>query len=58
MWTDKILEETRKIRESYALEHNYDIDAIFNDIQKRQSRKKRKLITRPPRKPNVKLNIA
>ncbi len=58
MWIDKILEETRKIRESYAHEHNHDIDAIFKDIQKRQSKKKSKLITRPPRKPNIKLNVA
>ncbi|SMN02209.1 hypothetical protein SPONN_576 [uncultured Candidatus Thioglobus sp.] len=58
MWSDLIVKETRELRESYALEHNYDIDAIFKDIQKRQSATARKLVSRPPRKPRFKLNIA
>ncbi len=58
MWFDPILEETRGVRESYALEHNHDIDAIFRDIQKRQSTTGRKLVSRPPRKPRIKLNGA
>ncbi len=58
MWSDPILEETRELRESYALEHNHDIDAIFKDIQKRQSVKERKLVSRSPRKPRFKLNVA
>jgi hypothetical protein len=58
MWTDLILEETRGLRESYASEHNHDIDAIFKDIQKRQSTTGRKLVSRPPRKPRFKSNVA
>jgi hypothetical protein len=58
MWSDPIVKETRELRESYALEHNYDIDAIFKDIQKRQSATGRKLVSRPPRKPCFNSNVA
>ena len=58
MWTDPILEETRRLRESYASEHNHDIDAIFKDIQKRQSTTKRKLVSRPAREPRFKYKVA
>ena len=37
MWKDPIVEETRKLREEYASKFNHDIDAIFEDIQKRQA---------------------
>ena len=51
MWNDPIVDETRKLRESYASEHNHDIDAIFQDILKRQAESTRKVILLPPRKP-------
>ena len=53
MWVDPIVAETRKLRDAYAQEHNYDIDAIFEDIKKRQSAPGRKLVSRPPRKPQL-----
>ena len=51
MWNDPIVDETRKLRESYASEHNHDIDTIFQDILKRQTESTRKVISLPPRKP-------
>ena len=51
MWIDPIVAETRKHRDAYAREHNYDMDAIFEDIKKRQLQSGRKLVSRPPRKP-------
>jgi hypothetical protein len=42
MWEDPIVEETRKLRDEYANQHHHDIDAIFEDIQKRQSRADKK----------------
>lgn len=33
MWSDPILKETRELRESYALEHNHDIDGFFRFIK-------------------------
>ena len=50
-WTDPIVAETRKHRDAYAREHNYNMDAIFEDIKRRQSESGRKLVSRSPRKP-------
>lgn len=58
MWNDPIVEETRKLRESYAAEHNHDIDAIFEDILKRQKATKRKIVSLSPRKPNQRPSAA
>jgi len=33
MWTDPIVEETRKLREEYAAKHNYDIHRIAADLR-------------------------
>jgi len=33
MWTDPIVEETRKLREEYAAQHNYDIHRIAADLR-------------------------
>ena len=52
MWKDPIVEETRKIRVQYASKFNHDIDAIFEDIQKRQIRSTIKPVSLPPRKPS------
>ncbi len=51
MWKDPIVEETRGLREKYAKQHHHNIDAIFEDIQKRQSKSKVKVVSLPPRKP-------
>jgi hypothetical protein len=51
MWQDPIVNETRRLREAYAARFNHDPDAIFEDILKRQSEAKRKLISLPARKP-------
>lgn len=51
MWKDPIVEETRKLREEYASQFNHDIDAIFEDIQKRQTQSAQKPMSLPPRKP-------
>ena len=42
MWKDPIVEETRELREEYAAKLNHDIDAIFEDVQKRQAQAPRK----------------
>jgi hypothetical protein len=37
MPTDEIIEEIHQIREEYAESFNYDLDAIFADLQKQQA---------------------
>lgn len=51
MWRDPIVEETRKLRESYASEHGHDIEAIYKDILKREAESNRKIVSLAPRKP-------
>ena len=36
MWEDPIVAEVHRTREMLAAKFNYDIDAIFADMQKRQ----------------------
>ena len=51
MWKDPVVEETRKLREQYASQFNHDIDAIYEDIQRRQAQSGNKLVSLPARKP-------
>ena len=58
MWKDPIIEETRTLREQFANQHNHDIDAIFEEIQKRQAKSEKKVVSFPPRKPVKSSNVA
>ncbi|MBK8452706.1 MAG: hypothetical protein WAQ53_11075 [Thiofilum sp.] len=49
MWQDPIIQETRHLRDQYAATFNHDIDALFEDIKKRQAQSKRKKVSFPPR---------
>ncbi len=51
MWKDEILEEIYKIREEHAKAFNYDLKAICDDLQKRQTASGRKIISKPLRRP-------
>ena len=51
MWKDPIVEETRKLRKQYAAKFDHDIDAIYEDIQKRQAQLSQKPVSFPRRKP-------
>ena len=58
MWRDPIVEETRKLREQYAGQFHHDVDAIFEDIQKRQAKDNKKPVSFPPRTPTNAPDIA
>jgi hypothetical protein len=58
MWHDPIVEEIHKIREEYARQFNFDIDAICKDIQMKQAEGGRKLVSFPARKPKLDKNAA
>ena len=40
MRKDPIIEEIHKIREDHARRFNYDFDAIFADLQRKQAKRK------------------
>jgi hypothetical protein len=44
MWTDEIVEEIHQIREQYANSFNYDLDAIFADLRKKQAESGRQIV--------------
>lgn len=45
MWTDEIVEEIHQIREEYAKSFNYDLDAIFADLRKKEAESGRKVVS-------------
>jgi hypothetical protein len=44
MWKDEIVEEIHRIREEYAKSFNYDLDAIFEDLRKKQAQSGREVV--------------
>ncbi|MGB7413828.1 MAG: hypothetical protein WA902_06440 [Thermosynechococcaceae cyanobacterium] len=44
MWKDEIVEEIHQIREEYAKSFNYDLDAIFADLRKKQAESGREAV--------------
>ena len=53
MWTDTIVEETRKARDEYAAKFNYDLDAMYDDLKKQEKRNEERLVSLPPKEPVV-----
>jgi hypothetical protein len=51
MWKDSIVEETRKVREEYAAQFNYDLDAIYQDLKEKERQSGRKVVSLPPKRP-------
>jgi len=49
MTTDPIVEEVRSIRDAYARRFDYDLDAIYEDIKRRERERPVAPITLPPR---------
>ena len=48
---DPIVDEIRRIREEHAKKFNFDLDAIFEDLKKRERDSGRKTVTLEPRRP-------
>ena len=47
MWKDEVLEEIYRIREEHAKSFNYDLQAICNDLRKKQFTSSRRIISTP-----------
>lgn len=45
MWEDEIVEEIHQIREAYAKSFNYDLDAIFEDLRKKEAQSGREVVS-------------
>jgi hypothetical protein len=44
MWKDEVVEEIHRIREEYAKSFNYDLDAIFADLRKKEAESGREVV--------------
>ena len=53
MIDDPIVAEVRKARDEYAKRFNYNLDAIFKDLQQKQMESGRKLVSFPPKRLKV-----
>jgi hypothetical protein len=51
---DVIVDEVREIRDQYAKQFDYDLDAICRDLQEKQSRSERQLVSFPSKQPRKK----
>lgn len=50
MWHDPIVEEVRAIRDAYAKQFNYDLEAIYRDLKEQEARSGREVISLPPKR--------
>jgi hypothetical protein len=48
---DSLLQEIRKIREAYAAEFGYDLQAIHCDLKRQEQASGRRIVSLPPRRP-------
>ena len=53
MWTDEIVEETRKTREAYAVKFNYDLEAIYRDLKEQEKRYQHRVVSLLPKSPET-----
>lgn len=52
MWKNEILEDIYKTREEYAKSFNYDLQAIVDDLRKKQAASGRQIISTPLKPPS------
>ena len=52
-WEDPIVKEVREIRDQIAAEHQHDLLALCKHLQTREQQESRRLVTRPPRRPDM-----
>jgi hypothetical protein len=49
MWIDPIVEETRQFGDDYAGQFNYDLAAMFHDLQEKQRQEGRIVVSFQPK---------
>jgi hypothetical protein len=54
---DPIVDEVRAIRDEFARQYNYDIDAIFGALQALDASSEREHVSFPPREPAAEQSV-
>jgi hypothetical protein len=52
-WKDPVVEEIRAIRDTYAKQFDYDIEAICRDLKAQEIQSERETISLPPERCNL-----
>ena len=50
MWKDPVVEEIRAVRDEYARQFNYNIEAICRDLREQEARGDREVVALPPKR--------
>ena len=50
MWKDPIVEKVRLVRDSYAKQFNYDLEAIYNDLKSQETKSDREFVSLSPKR--------
>lgn len=50
---DPIVDEVRQVRDEYSKKFEYDLDSICRDLQKKQERPGKQIVSFPPKRPRV-----
>jgi hypothetical protein len=48
---DSVVQEVREIRDAYARQFGYDLDAIHRDLKAQEQASGRQVVSFPPRRP-------
>ena len=54
MFKDPIVEEIRSARQKHAAKFKFDLKKIAEDLNEKQERSKRKVVSYPPKMPKLK----
>ncbi|MEW6297298.1 MAG: hypothetical protein AB1671_06095 [Thermodesulfobacteriota bacterium] len=50
MWKDPIVEEIRAIRDAYAKQFNYNLEAIYRDLKEQEAKSGWEVVSFPPKR--------
>lgn len=57
MWKDPVVEEVRAIRDEYARQFDYDIEAICRDLMAREGHCGHEVVSLPPKRVHSTLEL-
>lgn len=49
-WKDPIVEELHTVRDAYAQQFNYDLDAIYRALKAKERQSKQRVVPCPPKR--------
>jgi hypothetical protein len=50
MWKDPVVEEVRAIRDAYAKQFNYNLEAIYRDLKEQEAKSGWEVVSFPPKR--------